>query len=377
MNSIKRHRRALALGLALIPVGIRAEQEAERPQPERRGPQVLEYYLGNRPSSEQMEQFRRQFDQMQRRLPDNARMFRFAPEGVKVDPDQLNSLFLFQGESDRPLGLTLREMPEVLRSHLDLPEGRGVVVSEVSEDGSAAGKIEPNDILLSLGNAPLGEPDDLAEAIENAKGNTLSFRLVRRGEEQTVEVDRTGSATEGGERYRLGVMIEVPDDAIRSQLGLREGQGVIVIEVTPGSAAQASGVEANDILLEINGESIAGAKELSDQVQETGGEAVELKLLRDGEEMTIEVSPEKVAESPVASDVPKPPAGFRFFGPGVMIDPQTGAIRPGPEQHRNFAFPEPPTADRERSLDEMRQQIDRLREEIDALKRSQGRRQDR
>ncbi|QDV37369.1 PDZ domain-containing protein [Tautonia plasticadhaerens] len=374
MISTPRLRTALAVGLVLVPAGTIAAQQGEPSQPEGRAPQIRQFRSDGRPDPEQMEQFRRQFELFQRHMPGNARTFRFNPGRMMVDPGQSDlQLFFQQPENEASaLGLKLREMPAVLRSHLELPEGQGVVVAEVAEDGPAAGAIEPNDILLALGDTPLSDLDDLAQAVEEAEGDTLSITLVRRGEEQSVEVDRPRPSGEGGDRYRLGVMIEVPDDAVRSQLGLAEGRGVIVMEVTPDSAAEEAGIKANDILTEIDGEPIAGAQELSEQVQGTDGEAVELTLMRDGEEITVEVSPEKVAAPAGSPDPRHPPAGLRFFGPGVMIDPETGAIRPGPGQNRTFSHPVPPTGDLGRAIEEMREQLERLREEIDALKRSKG-----
>jgi membrane-associated protease RseP (regulator of RpoE activity) len=373
-------RDALALGLALAPAGSAMAQqgnEGEHPSP----PQSLRFLQDGRLNAEQMEQFRRQFEQMQRRLPGNARVFRFNPEGILVEPGQFDGrqlLFQPRPEEAPVLGLTLRDVPEVLRSHLDLPEGQGVVVSEVVEDSPSAGVIEPNDILLRLGETAITEPSDLARALDATSGNTLSITLVRGGETQTVELDRPRAEPEGGERYRLGVRIETPDDAVRSQLDLPEGRGVIVMGVDPESPAQRAGIEENDILIELGGEPITGAQELANQVQEIGGESVELTLLRDGEETTIEVTPESVPAEAPASEPPQPPAGFRFFGPGVMIDPETGTIRPGtgPAQPRNFVFPGQPSPELERRLDEVLEQLKELREEVNSLKQSRPQRRD-
>jgi hypothetical protein len=56
-----------------------------------------------------------------------------------------------------------------------------------------------------------------------------------------------------------GAVLEPVDDAVRSQLDLPEGQGVVVTRVVPGSAAEALGLRKNDILLEIDGRAIASA----------------------------------------------------------------------------------------------------------------------
>ena len=56
----------------------------------------------------------------------------------------------------------------------------------------------------------------------------------------------------------------------------------------------------------------------------------------------VEVTPERRPAPPLSPDAPRPPGGLRFFGPGIMIDPETGAVRPGPGrpgQFREFIVP--------------------------------------
>jgi len=53
-----------------------------------------------------------------------------------------------------------------------------------------------------------------------------------------------------------GAALEPVDDAVRSQLDLPEGQGVVVARVTPGGAAEALGLRKSDILLEVDGRAV-------------------------------------------------------------------------------------------------------------------------
>jgi len=54
-----------------------------------------------------------------------------------------------------------------------------------------------------------------------------------------------------------GARLAPVDDAVRAQLDLPEGQGVVVTRVRPDSAAAALGLRKSDILLEIDGRKIA------------------------------------------------------------------------------------------------------------------------
>ena len=64
----------------------------------------------------------------------------------------------------------------------------GLLVREVEPDGPAADAgIAVGDLLVAIGDHPLGEPDDLADAIEAAT-DTLDIKLVRGDTEVTLPV---------------------------------------------------------------------------------------------------------------------------------------------------------------------------------------------
>ena len=64
----------------------------------------------------------------------------------------------------------------------------GLLVREVEPDGPAADAgIAVGDLLVAIGDQPLGEPDDLADAIEAAT-DTLDVKLVRGDTEVTLPV---------------------------------------------------------------------------------------------------------------------------------------------------------------------------------------------
>ena len=125
---------------------------------------------------------------------------------------------------------------------------------------------------------------------------------------------------------------------------------------------------------------------LAEQVQENGGEPVELLVLRDGEEITVEVTPEKQPAPPIPFLKLDEDQTLRFFGPGVMIDPETGdAIRrfmPRGGDLENMPMfpgrnpmPFPPSGGQdldaiEHQLDEILEQLESLREDVDAMKKA-------
>jgi putative serine protease PepD len=111
-------------------------------------------------------------------------------------------------------------------------------------------------------------------------GFAIPANLADRVAKDLIE---TGEATHGV----LGVLI---GDAMSSENGSAFPVGALVIEVTPGGAADGIGIRPDDIVTRLNGKSISSASELTSAVrQEKAGTEVEIEILRDGELLTFDV----------------------------------------------------------------------------------------
>lgn len=88
---------------------------------------------------------------------------------------------------------------------------------------------------------------------------------------------------------RLGVMVETPSPTLVEQLDLPEGQGLVLGEVLPDSAAAKAGLKPNDILLEFNGKPVPNnPEEFRSMVQEIKADTpVDAVILRKGKRETI------------------------------------------------------------------------------------------
>jgi hypothetical protein len=78
------------------------------------------------------------------------------------------------------IGLQCRPVDDVLRAHVDLPKGYGLVVLDAVADGPAkkAG-VEKFDILLKANGKELADVASLVQAVEKAKNRKISLDLVR------------------------------------------------------------------------------------------------------------------------------------------------------------------------------------------------------
>ena len=68
-------------------------------------------------------------------------------------------------------------------------------------------------------------------------------------------------------------------------------KGAFVSEVVPGSAADEGGLQAGDVIVAVDGEDIDKATDVRDQILDhEPGDTVEIDIVRQGEEQTLEVT---------------------------------------------------------------------------------------
>ncbi len=81
--------------------------------------------------------------------------------------------------------------------------------------------------------------------------------------------------------------------------------------VTPDSPAEAAGLQAEDKVLEVNGVEVQEWSDLSELIQESGGNSVQLKLQRRDKIFTVELTPEiKKTQTILGEEVNRPLIGI-------------------------------------------------------------------
>lgn len=129
-------------------------------------PRILEE-PGAEPFSQLQEELRRMLEEMRREAPG------FPPDW---EPKGLFSTPVVKGAR-------LGEVPELLRSHLSIPEGQGVVIEAVREGSTAESLgLKRHDILLEIDGKKAGAVRDVADRL--SRSSTL--KVLRGGKEQTL-----------------------------------------------------------------------------------------------------------------------------------------------------------------------------------------------
>lgn len=151
-------------------------------------------------------------------------------------------------------------------------------------------QLEPGDVMLEINGTPVPPTEeftDLRETLEPME--TSTYRVLRDG----VEIDVTGPWL------------------FPSHVG----------SVTPGSAAEVAQLQAEDVIVAVDGEAIFDFEQLREKIRGSNGNAVDLTVWRDGELGDFSMEPRR-------TDLPLADGSFETHyiigvSPGMSFEPAT------------------------------------------------------
>ena len=170
------------------------------------------------------------------------------------------------------IGATCREASTVLRAQLRLPEGMGLVVTQVLR-GSAAAKagLQVNDVLMFADQTRLESRKQLADTVNEAgaAGKEIPFTLLRGGDE--IEVSVTPTEREGMTDVmaelgpRMGVFdMDMPVFGGDMDFEFKQfGPGIII-----GRGAGGLGLDVEKMHREMMGDVEARMKRIQEEMRE-------------------------------------------------------------------------------------------------------------
>jgi serine protease Do len=226
-------------------------------------------------------------------------------QGKELVPANLgNSEAMEVGDRVVAIGNALGEFQNTVTSGIISGYGRDIQAS----GGNGVETLQnlfQTDAAINSGNSggPLvnSASEVIGVNVATASADNISFAIPINDVKGLIE---TVLATGKLERPYLGVRYVMLNEEVAGQINIAQTEGAYIPRGTsqnpsimPGSPAEKAGLEPGDVIIEINGQklnedttlvTVLGSKRV--------GESVEVKVIRDGEEQTLNVTLEAVPE---------------------------------------------------------------------------------
>ena len=189
------------------------------------------------------------------------------------------------------LGVSIRNFTDEFAEALDVENGTGALVGDVS-DGSPADKagIRRSDVIIKLNGVDIKDANQLTRSVGRLRvGSQNEFVVLRRGKELTLNVtiaERTDTAlaalTGNGrsgvapdaedeteeETGQLGLALAPLDSEARDRLGLDDDEdGLVIKSISEDSPFLALGATEGLALLEVNGRTLETSDDFDAAIQ--------------------------------------------------------------------------------------------------------------
>ncbi len=161
---------------------------------------------------------------------------------------------------------------------LGATDGKGALITGVTDASSPAAKagLKREDIIIGVNGKKVEDSSELLALISDmAPGQTAEIRYLRGGKEYTTkivvgdrksvipdeEADNSGAANENQSNARLGVSVRTLSSDDAKKYELHSGEGVLVNRVQAGSVGDDAGLQAGDVIVEINRQVVRNPEE--------------------------------------------------------------------------------------------------------------------
>jgi serine protease Do len=114
------------------------------------------------------------------------------------------------------------------------------------------------------------------KVLREGKEKTLNLGIVELSDEQQAQAKEEGAA----EKTPLGLEVQNLNPTLAQQFRLRDTQGVVVVQVEPGTPAADANLRPGDLILEVNGAVIGTVKEYREAVAKVKKDSVARFLVK-------------------------------------------------------------------------------------------------
>ena len=203
------------------------------------------------------------------------------------------------------IGVEAQALNGTTAKALGLAENSGALLADVQPDTPAShAGLQPGDVIQSVNGDTVANPRDLAVDVAAIKpGQEAHLKVLHDGTTKDVTLnvaqmpnEKTAGNQPGSEhgQGQIGLALEPLSPGLRNQLNVPDGtSGVVVRGVQPGSAAEAAGLQAGDVIVGVNMHAVNSASEAAHDIRSAihgKDHAVALRVIRNGQAMFVGVN---------------------------------------------------------------------------------------
>lgn len=176
------------------------------------------------------------------------------------------------------LGVVIQDVDENLAQSFGLKNDKGVLISNV-QAGSPAEKsgLKDGDIVLSIDGLRVDDSSALRNKVALVEPNSkMKMVIVRDGKEQTLSVKvgerpsdprASVAGSNEGVKNEFGLSFQELTPELTTQLGYKVEKGVIIKDVTPGSAASKAGLKPGMLIEQVNKMSVVTLADIEEALK--------------------------------------------------------------------------------------------------------------
>ena len=299
------------------------------------------------------------------------------------------------GDETGWLGVYTQELSPELEDALNHHGDAVLVTKVVAKSPADRAGLRKGDLIVRVNSKSVGSPTELARAVQSfSPGEDVEIQIVRDGERRTLtptlarrnetlsEPKKEKEApseeswnNEGGQGsdyfkfdmppgatapdapslfnmgvggVRLGVRIETLNPDLGEYFDIRDGQGVLVLDVIKDTPAEKIGIRGGDVIVRIDDRDINDSDDLIKAVSDAEG-TVQVTVVRHGSRKTFETELKSV----------RAPRVMRIQrGPNWRFDGNAWKRAPGGQDREAM----------EKELTELRQELKELKQDLEELR---------
>ena len=202
------------------------------------------------------------------------------------------------------LGVSVQGVTSDMAESLGLKEVGGAIIGSVAP-GSAAERagLKRGDVIQAFNGQPVKDTNTLRNRVsEAAPGSTADVTVLRDGAQKHVSVKldealaekvaRRETDGDTSDKNALGVAVAplTPDLASRYRLS-KDAKGVVVQSVNPDGRAADAGIQAGDVIEEVNRQPVQSVEDLRAAVRKATERPMLLLVNRQGDDVFVTVRP--------------------------------------------------------------------------------------